>query len=315
MNILSKQISDLLFEHDCVIVPGLGGFITNYKPAVIHPHNHTFTPPSKQVSFNTALAGNDGVLISAYAKSMDISFSEAKKVIDQKVHTIRISLLKGEKIEIDGVGYLFANKENNIEFRPSGKVNFLNEAYGLPKFDFNPIERTTLTSVTSKPAVRQTMRWAAILVPVAAVALWATMNTSTLNRVYDNYASFFPSSQPVNVAKPAPVKESKKTKVVTAPVVKQDKQEAPAIEVATPVAEAGNKYYIIAGAFSIPENAERFVEQLKAQGYHASVIGQNRRHLHLVSIESYSDLQSANNSLDVLHAKGFPAAWLLEKTN
>lgn len=315
MNILSKQISDLLFEHECVIVPGLGGFITNYKPAVIHPHSHTFTPPSKQVSFNTALAGNDGVLISAFAKTLGISFSESKAIIDQKVHNIRISLLKGDKIEIDGIGYLFANKENNIEFRPSGKVNFLNEAYGLPKFDFNPIERTTVTSITSKPAVRQTMRWAAILVPVAAVALWATMNTSTLNRVYDNYATLFPSSQPVNVAKPAPAKESKKNAIVSAPVVKQVKQETPVIEVATPVAGTNNKYHIIAGAFSIPENAERFVQELKAQGYHASVIGPNRRQLHLVSIESYSDLQSANNSLDLLHSKGFPAAWLLEKTN
>ena len=39
---LDKYISELLFDYDCVIVPQLGGFVTNYKPAyfdkgIAHP--------------------------------------------------------------------------------------------------------------------------------------------------------------------------------------------------------------------------------------------------------------------------------------
>jgi len=32
---IPKQISELLYQHDSVIVPGLGGFVTEYKPVVI----------------------------------------------------------------------------------------------------------------------------------------------------------------------------------------------------------------------------------------------------------------------------------------
>jgi hypothetical protein len=34
---LDHYISQLLFRYDCVIVPNLGGFVTNYKPATINP--------------------------------------------------------------------------------------------------------------------------------------------------------------------------------------------------------------------------------------------------------------------------------------
>ena len=93
MKTLAAQISKLLFEHDCVIVPGLGGFITNYKPAIIHPQHHTFHPPSKQIIFNAALNSNDGILINAYCGIFETDFTTAAKIIDQKVHAIRISLL------------------------------------------------------------------------------------------------------------------------------------------------------------------------------------------------------------------------------
>ena len=48
---METYISELLYRHDCVILPGLGGFITNYRSAQIHPVSHTLRPPSKSISF------------------------------------------------------------------------------------------------------------------------------------------------------------------------------------------------------------------------------------------------------------------------
>lgn len=355
MKTLAKQISTLLFEHDCVIVPGLGGFITNYKPAVIHPRTHTFHPPSKQINFNAALSNNDGILINAVAVSEGIDFGTAKKLVDQKVHDIRILLLKGKRVELEAIGYLSSNKENNIEFTSSNTINYLGEAYGFTRFDFHPVDRTSgiVMRELNKPVIRKSMRWAAILLPIAGLALWTTLNTSNLDRIYGEYASLVPSTSESattttpatgNAQKPVSTKSftyntaelrsdasstedhSIKSKPEFATVsgsiettvseVKVYKPESVLTSV-TSQSTANNtgSYHVIAGAFSIPENAVRLTEELKANGYNASVIGPNRRNLHLVSIQSFNDKELAVISLAELQSKGFASAWLLEKVN
>ncbi|NLA48282.1 MAG: hypothetical protein GX876_02335, partial [Bacteroidales bacterium] len=59
---ITSFIRELLFSHDCVIVPGFGGFVGNYAPARIDRATSTFYPPSKQISFNRNLRNNDGLL-------------------------------------------------------------------------------------------------------------------------------------------------------------------------------------------------------------------------------------------------------------
>ena len=53
---IEEYISDLLFEHDCVIVPDFGGFVCNYGPAAIDPAKHLFEPPAKRILFNKGLS-------------------------------------------------------------------------------------------------------------------------------------------------------------------------------------------------------------------------------------------------------------------
>ncbi|MCX6268123.1 MAG: hypothetical protein NTW16_12315, partial [Bacteroidetes bacterium] len=72
-------IADLLSLHDCVIIPGFGGFIGNYSPARIDQVNHTFHPPTKELLFNVNLKQNDGLLASAIAASWMISYADACK--------------------------------------------------------------------------------------------------------------------------------------------------------------------------------------------------------------------------------------------
>lgn len=351
MKTLAKQISNLLYEHDCVIVPGLGGFITNYKPAVIHPLNHTFHPPSKQLTFNAALNNNDGILINAYVVNQGIDFNTARKIVDQKVHEIRISLLKGKKVELEAIGTLSSNRENNIEFTSGNTVNYLGEAYGFTRFDFHPVDRTSGTVIKelNKPFVRKSMRWAAILLPIAGLALWTTLNTGNLDRIYGSYASLLPSSNQsvtnsasasAESSKPAAIKTfdiSKSAVKTNTPVAEtqtiQSKPEFTSVSTVNknyevPVKETSSKkvnqsqdeyngasFHIIAGAFSVPENAERLAEELKADGYKAAVIGPNRRNLHLVSVMSFNNKELASVRMAELQTKGFTSVWLLEKVN
>ena len=46
---VAHYISELLFLHDCVIVPDFGGFVGNKKPAQLNRSAGLLTPPSKQI--------------------------------------------------------------------------------------------------------------------------------------------------------------------------------------------------------------------------------------------------------------------------
>ena len=51
MNNIDPIIKELLVLHDCVIFPGLGGFVAQYASSTISDDNLTFNPPFKQILF------------------------------------------------------------------------------------------------------------------------------------------------------------------------------------------------------------------------------------------------------------------------
>ena len=64
---LARHIELLLLEHDCVIVPGLGGFIANHADArYTGDEEHLFLPPYRTIGFNQQLQVNDGLLVQSY---------------------------------------------------------------------------------------------------------------------------------------------------------------------------------------------------------------------------------------------------------
>ena len=55
MNELSRCIVCLLADNDCVILPGIGGFIASYEPARYDIANKTFASPKRIIGFNSAI--------------------------------------------------------------------------------------------------------------------------------------------------------------------------------------------------------------------------------------------------------------------
>ena len=52
MKKLAKHIEVLLLENNCVIVPGLGGFIAHYQPAHFDETRNEWVPPMRTFGFN-----------------------------------------------------------------------------------------------------------------------------------------------------------------------------------------------------------------------------------------------------------------------
>ena len=322
MNI-EKHLSGLLAEQDCVIVPGFGGFITNYIPAGINPVTHVFTPPSRQVAFNARLRNNDGILANHLVRSLDITYAEAVAAIEKlSVEWVNI-LNKGEKVIIQGIGLIFSDKENNLQFIPESNINLLDDAFGLTSFSSLPIQKLGTLQKSSEKRIRtnavssarklpSSLKWAVVLLPLAALSFWSAFNTNKVTNLYHNVASVIPSPAESSSTKTAtpfavniPAAENN-AEVIVPETVKE------AEVIATPEAvKVENNYFIIAGAFGVKENADKLVESLKAKGYNASIAGQNRNGLFRVSIEGFSEMEIALQKTEEMRKGDFPGAWLL----
>lgn len=106
---LARHIELLLLEHNCVIVPGLGGFIANTASAVYNDGpdgDKLFMPPYRTIGFNPQLQVNDGLLVQSYMQVYDASYPAACLQMEKEIEQLNSQLnLFGEYI-LEGIGTL-----------------------------------------------------------------------------------------------------------------------------------------------------------------------------------------------------------------
>jgi cell division protein FtsN len=142
---IASSIADLLFEHECVVIPGLGGFITKTHPASVHPVKHQFKPPHKEIVFNQHLRANDGMLLNHIAHKESLPYSEAKKRMDKFVLRCLEEMQVGRRINFRQIGSLSMDDTQQLIFDPDLSQNYLAESFGLSGFVSPAIKRETFT--------------------------------------------------------------------------------------------------------------------------------------------------------------------------
>jgi nucleoid DNA-binding protein len=128
---IGRYIKDLLQEHDTVIVPGLGAFISVYKPAYSDDKEGIILPPSRKVSFNPDIKNNGGVLASRIAYDEHISHRKAVGKVEKICDEILYKLDKGERVTLEDTGTLYYDQNGILNFEPAPSLNFLADAFGL----------------------------------------------------------------------------------------------------------------------------------------------------------------------------------------
>lgn len=193
-----KYITDLLHQYDCVIIPGLGGFIGNYHPAHIKLLQQMVEPPSKKIVFNSNLKNNDGLLAFHIASEENITFEEAVRKISEFVDDVFSKFALKQTVIIDGVGKLNSDKENNLLFEPENEINFQLESFGLEpvhalsvvkkeihkhevKFKDKVVRGNTAEKTNrTKKSIGKKIISGAIIIPVIAALIWIPLKTNLL---------------------------------------------------------------------------------------------------------------------------------------
>ena len=340
MSTVIHYVRKLLYEHDCVVIPELGGFLAHFNPAFYSEQNGFYHAPQKRVAFNEALKLDDGLLIHYLTLNGQISREEAQNQLRQFVETIKSSVKEKGEYCLEEIGTLSANDEGKFVFVPQPLVNFYAEGYGFTPIEIQPAqahlkitesdsaadwtysdreaEELPLVSLRRR---RSRAGWyvgaailAGVLVLGSSVSLPSASLESSLNpfSLVDNLSSVLKSNsdrysaQPVDkeqvatkptaqqvilptgevklASQPLPAVAELKITPVSVPVkaesVKKEEEKVVVAKTETKAAVAAFSkqsdenaaYWVIAGAFSKIENANRLANKLKNNGYQQAYV-------------------------------------------
>lgn len=142
MNELNLHISRLLLEHNCVIVPDLGGFVTQYCPAHFDEVAGCFVAPSYQVGFNPLLQTDDGVLAHSFMMVNQTSYDEAVHDIRLCVHQLREALRTRKEVTLLNIGTFKQSASGVYDFTPLKEGIATPVLFALPPLRIKKLDRT-----------------------------------------------------------------------------------------------------------------------------------------------------------------------------
>ncbi len=306
-----------MFGHECVIVPGFGGFIGNHSEARIDEATGTFYPPLTKLSFNRNLKHNDGLLISKISQSTGVNYGDSRRIVEEFVRDITARLERGEKVVFDHIGTFVNNREYNIEFEPEPNVNYHLDSYGLESFQFFPVRdydvrKRVIRHISKDPVMqystRKTLWTAAVVIPVLALMVLVPLKTdlfkakvesSTLNPLVT--AEFENNRKAVDES----VNLAPDTNIRVNPVEPLPETQPPVVAVDTKL------YGIVTGSFKSEENARSHLMDLKAEGFEPELV-QSANGFFRVFAMYCSDLQTAVIKKDSISPK-FPGSWVSKR--
>ena len=311
---IEEYISTLLFDHNCVVVPGFGAFLAHTRSAEVDTSTNRLSPPVKTISFNSQLNRNDGVLVSHIAQEKKLDYESLLEEVENVGNLWKKRITNGESIELFGIGKLSLGPDNKILFQPENKINFLTSSFGLSSLSAIPIKREILKEEVEeleknipfiitpeqkeKTSFRPWLKYAAVMLLMASAGF-------TGYRAYEEF-----QNKQIIAQKNAQIEVSRLIQEAT--FFNGKPLELPAVNITLNKKQVG-KHHVIAGAFRVKQNAEKKVTQLKKKGYNAHYLGANPYGLHQVAYSSFENPKEALQFLKNVRNSDSPDAWLLSE--
>ena len=151
---LDRHIEILLLDNDCVIVPGLGGFMAHHVEARYEEDEQAFLPPLRTLGFNPQLKINDSLLAQSYIEAYDISYPEALQRIEDEVNELTQILQNEGRYELNNIGIIELNEDGNYVFTPCEAGILTPSLYGLNSFEMSLIKGVAQPEVEETPEAK-----------------------------------------------------------------------------------------------------------------------------------------------------------------
>lgn len=342
---LSNHIERLLLTHDCVIIPDLGGLVTQYVAARYIETEKLCLPPYRCIGFNPHLTINDGLLVQSYMKTYDVSYPAAERLVKDAVGQIKKVLFEEGSYEFPGIGTLSLHMGGQYQFVPNEAGVASPELYGLDSFEIEQIknaetekaEKKKKTFLKASVQLKRTKydyslsisREVANYVAAAVVALvfyfvWAvpiqqnaTTNQQEATTVYENLfgkSQKEQNVQPVSQSATEAAQNNPSVQLVTpksenkSPEIQPQKTEnTPSIN----KEEKSKGFTIVLASAISKKNADAYARQLVKDGF-TKATPYSKGKMTRVVYGQYKDEQSARDELNRMKgSKYFSEAWIM----
>ena len=343
-NFLLNALPLLLHDHDCLVIPELGGFVAHPVPARFDGEKGEWIPPGRNVAFNPKLTVRDGLLEQEIRRSTGCTNDAARALIDRDVDALKEAIAGEGQVELAGLGRLYATEDQRIGFAPEARLSERYAAPGLsriPWFDkeAQPAEdtadstpETSSTVVTPLPTSdhsedRETsgmpMRWAAVLLLPLIVggALWWNGQPGTAFHLFSGLsnpepAEFLPRIEGEDIRFPELTVDAPLPFVSEAAPAADSEQYADGGEPTMPVPQpkptsSGCSHHVIAGTFGEAPRAAELARRFEALGYSSAILPgpQGMQRVSAGCFDNADDAAHFKSSIQAHH--GFEQAWIL----
>ena len=333
-----QHIQYLILKHDCVVVPGLGAFVSRHLGASISADGVTLTPPSRELSFNSLLTHDDGLLIGSVTRREGVSYECARAAVEQEVELIQRRLRHEGELSLPRIGRLMLTEHSTIDFTPEE----LNSIAALPfrgysEFTLSPLiapshsepepvlleVETPVPADTHRPrASFQVLKYAASVAILIGACLTFLTPVSAPEGI--NFASLRPA-----VEKSADNTTANLTSQVLADVEKYagrvillsqpDPTEATAISYpknfptnsdSDNYADPTHRYYVIVASTTSAKEARRYVKAHSSAKRPLRILFKDGRYRVYAASGNDFNAMSAYRTADKSFAAANPDAWV-----
>lgn len=316
---IEKHISDLLCLHDCVIVPGLGGFVANYKSAsIVNERNH-FMPPEKEIGFNRSLSHNDGLLTNHLIQREQKSWEESTALIRDFVGDLQTQIDEGATMELKGIGAFRKDALGNLQFNPVERNQLLPSAFGLDDFHFEPLVSHHSNTSKQEEPVRRLLQsrspryWTSVAAMIAGLLLFSPkldmpehhrMDTSNMiSMIAGDAASTKNNESTEAVEQTVNIPNEAEEKAINQ--LQEAKEE-------TMVSSVSKPFHLIAASFKYKSPADQTLEAFKKDGFAEAEILDSPNGRYRIALFSFADREEATRKLFALRKDdAYKNVWLL----
>jgi cell division protein FtsN len=346
---VEKYIKELLFDHECVVLPEFGGFITHYVSAEIHPITNKFSPPSKRVAFNEQIKLNDGLLTSTIAYHESISADQAGIGLRLFIEKMKSDLKTYNLFVIKDIGKFFYNPENRLEFEPENSINFLEESFGLTELFFKPIDRdqkimnktdqkqvqqrkpvsnseSKLTEAGQGKNIKEGVKAWMIILPLALL-LGGVGGSYIINHSAISLSSINPfrlfgkeeqTEQTNHEVPSANIKATTQSSADTLHSLNPFSEETDTNNITdeepireTAITGQSGRYFVVVGSFVNKKNAFKLKDKISEQGTDATIMEPGAKsRFYLVSVADFDNHEEAINKMRELRASFGKTIWV-----
>lgn len=321
MGKLEFYIAYLLTKHECVIITGLGAFVSSSAPENKLPAAEVFSTPGRILGFNSEITHNDGLVANALAKGEDISYNEACLLIKQFTDKANLLLKNQQEIKLPWVGSLFLSPENKILFKPATFLSCNANYYGFSNFYLSTLdeiyeslpqespEEKALEATIQRP--QRSLFNSVATAAAAAIALFVIttpLNKGTIDRQTQSAAIL---NLPVSLIIPSEeTTETEEIYNLASDLLTEETVQAPVVveEKAVPK----RHYHIVIASLPTKNAAEERLERFQKEEFPEAALISNEEK-HRIYVKKFEDKTVAEEYLETFrtahpkHAK----AWLL----